>query len=68
MAPKMRCVEDQIKDNIGVGQGLSELRWMGREEARESAKVKEGEEKPEGELVRLKIKKAKEQGREKKSQ
>lgn len=29
----MRCAEDQIKDNIGLGQRLSELRWMGREEA-----------------------------------
>ena len=30
----MRCVEDQIKDNIGLSQGLSELRWMGREEVK----------------------------------
>ena len=39
-----------------------------REEASESAKAKEGEEKPEGELLRREIKKAKEQGKEKKSQ
>lgn len=28
----MKCVEDQIKDNIGFGQGMSDLGWMGREE------------------------------------
>ena len=34
MAPKMRCMEDQIKDNIGLSQGWSEQGWMGREEVR----------------------------------
>lgn len=28
----MKCVEDQIKDNIGFSQGMSDLGWMGREE------------------------------------
>lgn len=34
VVPKMRCMEDQIKDNISLGRGLSEPRWMGREEAK----------------------------------
>lgn len=68
MAPKMRCMEDQTKDNIGLGQGLSELRWMGIEEGRQSVKGEQGEKKPEGKFERLKIKNAKEQDREKESQ
>lgn len=34
----------------------------------ERVEVEEGEEKPEGKLVKLKIEKAKQQGREKESQ
>lgn len=44
----MKCVEDQIKDNIGFGQAMSDLGWMGREEV-----AGEAEEKPERRLVWL---------------
>lgn len=53
VAPKMRCAEDQTKDNICLGQPLSEP----------------GEEKSQrGTLVRSKIRTAKQRGKEKESQ
>lgn len=65
----MRCVEDQIKDNMGPGQGLSELRWMGREEGdgRESGGGGGRRKKARGSVCEVrKMKKSKRAGQEEK--
>lgn len=57
----MRCVEDQIKDNIGPYKGLSSGVRAGRGGGR--GKVEKGEENTK--LEKPKINKLKEQGMEK---
>lgn len=54
----MRCVEDQIKDNIVPRPGF-EWAAMDGESGGQGERVEKGEEKPVGKFVRLKIKKAK---------